>query len=88
MRFVAVKSVEKQACAMAFKTRDFLVRQRTQTINALRGHLTEHGVVVPVGLQNLPRLAAAVDDETVVPPEVGRYCTTLRTHLRSLPADR
>lgn len=26
MRFVAVKSVEKQACAMAFKTRDLLVR--------------------------------------------------------------
>lgn len=37
MRFVAVKSVEKQASGMAFKTRDLLVRQRTQTINALRG---------------------------------------------------
>jgi transposase len=34
MRFVAVKSVEKQASGMAFKTRDLLVRQRTQTINA------------------------------------------------------
>lgn len=59
MRFVAVKSVEKQACAMAFKTRDLLVRQRTQTVNALRGHLTEYGVVVPIGLQNLPRLIPA-----------------------------
>ena len=35
MRFVAVKSVEKQASGVAFKTRDLLVRQRTQTINAL-----------------------------------------------------
>jgi transposase len=33
MRFVAVKSVAKQASAMVFKTRDLLVRQRTQTIN-------------------------------------------------------
>ena len=29
MRFVAVKSMEKQASGMAFKTRDLLVRQRT-----------------------------------------------------------
>jgi len=35
MRFVAVKSVEKQASGVAFKARDLLVRQRTQTINAL-----------------------------------------------------
>ncbi len=39
MRFVAVKTQEQQARAMSFRTRDFLVRQRTQLINALRGHL-------------------------------------------------
>jgi transposase len=37
MRFVGVKSAEKQASSMAFKVRDLLVRQRTQAINALRG---------------------------------------------------
>ena len=36
MRFVAVKTEEKQAMGMAFRTRDLFVRQRTQTINALR----------------------------------------------------
>ena len=35
MRFVAVKGEEQQARAMLFHTRDLLVRQRTQTINAL-----------------------------------------------------
>ena len=45
MRFVAVKSEAQQARAMLFRTRDLLVRQRTQLINALRGHLAEHGVV-------------------------------------------
>ena len=49
MRFVAVKTEEQQARAMLFRTRDLLVRQRTQLINALRGHLAEHGVVVPTG---------------------------------------
>jgi transposase len=37
MRFVAVKTEEQQARAMLFRTRDLLVRQRTQLINALRG---------------------------------------------------
>ena len=46
MRFVAVKSEESQAAAIVFRTRDLLVRQRTQTINALRGHLAEFGIVV------------------------------------------
>ena len=35
MRFVAVKTREQQSQGM-FRTRDLLVRQRTQTINALR----------------------------------------------------
>ena len=45
MRFVKIKTEAQQARAMLFRTRDMLVRQRTQTINALRGHLAEHGVV-------------------------------------------
>ena len=38
MSFVTVKTAEQQARGMLFRTRDLLVRQRTQTINALRGH--------------------------------------------------
>lgn len=36
MRFVQGKSAEAQAAAVVFRTRDLLVRQRTQLINALR----------------------------------------------------
>ena len=63
MRFVAVKTEEQQARAMLFRTRDLLVRQRTQLVNALRGHLTEHGVVVPQGPANLKGLAEAIESE-------------------------
>ena len=49
MIFVAVKSEAKQASAVVFKARDLLVRQRTQIINALRGHMAEFGVIVPQG---------------------------------------
>ena len=38
MRFVAVKSEQQQAAGLVFRTRDLLVRQRTQLINAIRGH--------------------------------------------------
>ena len=48
MRFVAVKTEEQQAQGMVFRTRDLLVCQRTQTINALRGHLAEFGVIAPI----------------------------------------
>ena len=43
MRFVAIKSEEQQASGLVFRTRDLLVRQRTQTINAIRGHLAQYG---------------------------------------------
>ena len=53
MRFVALKTEEQQARSMIFRTRDLLVRQRTQLVNALRGHLAEHGIVAAQGLAEL-----------------------------------
>ena len=41
MRFVAVKTKQAQARSMVYRTRGLLVRQRTQTVNAVRGHLAE-----------------------------------------------
>jgi transposase len=49
MRFVVVKSEEQQAAGLVFRTRNLLVRQRTQLINAIRGHLTEYGWIAPKG---------------------------------------
>jgi transposase len=49
---------------MLFRTRDLPVRQRTQLINALRGQLSEHGVVAPQGPANVAILAQAIDDMT------------------------
>ncbi|XEN34629.1 transposase (plasmid) [Ensifer sp. WSM1721] len=49
MRFVAVKSDDAQASAVVFRARDLLVRQRTQVINSLRGHLAEYSFVPAQG---------------------------------------
>ena len=62
MRFVTVKGEEQQARGMLFRTRDLLVRQRTQTINALRAHLAEFGVVAPQGVAHVGRLASTLED--------------------------
>ena len=63
MRFVAVKSEEQQASALVFRTRDLLVRQRTQTINSIRGHMAEYGWVAPKGPSWVTMLGELIDDE-------------------------
>ena len=63
MRFVAVKSEEQQTAGLVFRTRDLLVRQRTQTINAIRGHLAEYGWIAPRGPSWVAMLGELVDDE-------------------------
>lgn len=70
MRFVAVKSADQQGQAMVLKTRDLFTTQRTQTINALRGHLAEYGVIAPKGPVYLSKLEAALDDTAHDLPDI------------------
>jgi transposase len=51
MRFVAVRSIDNQAQLMRHRARELLVGQRTQMLNALRGHLAEIGVIAAQGAQ-------------------------------------
>ena len=69
MRFVAVKTEAQQAQTMLFHTLDLLVGQRTQTINALRGHLAEYGVVAPQGRARIGQLAGVIEDGDCGLPE-------------------
>jgi transposase len=62
MRFVPVKSAAQQASGMIYKTRELLVRQRTQAVNALRSHLSEMGIVAAQGASKLADLIAVVRD--------------------------
>jgi transposase len=72
MRFGAVQSAAQQAAAMADRIRDLLVRQRTQTTNALRAHLAEQGTVAPTGPAHVVRLAAIIYGEDGLLPEAMR----------------
>src|SRR3954451_10751076 len=72
MRFVPVKTEEQQANGVVFRARDLLVRQRTQCINALRGHLSEYGCVFPQGITHADAVIAHVEDPDSSVPESAR----------------
>lgn len=59
MSFVAVKTKEQQAQAALFRSRDVYLRQRTQLINAMHGHLAEYGVLLPSSRASVARMVAA-----------------------------
>src|SRR5271169_3602137 len=60
MRFVQIKSAEQQGQLMQHRTRDLLIRQRTQSINAFRAHLAELGIVAAQGDSGVTELLAIV----------------------------
>ena len=62
MRFVPIKGEDQQAALMLHRARDLLVGQRTQLINAIRGHLAEFGVIEAQGPWNVPRLLAGMEE--------------------------
>ena len=60
MRFVPVKTVAQQAALTVHRTRDLLIRQRTQLVNALRAHLAEVGLVAAKGVDGVKTLLATI----------------------------
>jgi transposase len=48
---------------MQHRTRDLLLRQQTQVINALRAHLAELGIVAAQGREGLKQLLTIIADE-------------------------
>jgi transposase len=60
MRFVPIGTIDNQAVLMRHKVREILVSQRTQLLNALRGHLAEIGIVAAQGPNGADALAATI----------------------------
>ena len=79
MRFVAVKSSEQQAALALHRTRDLLVKQRTQLVNMVRGLLGEFGIEIARGLRHALELAARIADGKA--PEVPELAVRVITGL-------
>lgn len=63
-----MKTEETQALLMTHKAREFLVRQQTQIVNAMRAHLGEFGIVIPKGVHNVERLILACEPADLPAP--------------------
>jgi transposase len=92
---VPIKSAEQQAAAMLLSVRELLVRQRTQLVNAMRGHAAEMGVIAPLGAKGVVELRAeiAAADEAAVPAAakqaialLGREAERIELRLRAIDA--
>jgi transposase len=67
MRFVPVKSAERQADGLDMSFRQLLLGQRTQMVNALRGHAAEFGIVIGKGIKKVDALIKMIADDPEAP---------------------
>lgn len=90
MRFVKVRSIDNQAVLMHHKVREMLVRQRTQILNGLRGHLAEIGIIAA---QNPVHARALADllrnsDVSFLRPWRGLCCRWSHSSTISMPRSK
>lgn len=64
MRFVPIKEEKQQEILVLHRVREMLLRQRTQLINGIRGHLTEFGIVGPQRAHHMRLLIGVIRDQT------------------------
>jgi len=95
MRFVPVKSPEQQAALSMHRTRDLLVKQRTQLVNMMRGLVAEFGINIPKGLERALLMARRIVEGEApdVPIEAAKIVATLSQqaldiHVRLRQIDR
>ncbi|UYQ72259.1 IS110 family transposase [Pelagibacterium flavum] len=96
MRFVSMKSAEQQAALSLHRTRNLLVKQRTQLVNMMRGLLAEFGIDIPESLERALGLARKITAKQVTPdvPEMATQVLdllsrqVLDTHARLQAIDR
>jgi transposase len=84
MRFVPIKSAAQQAVLMQHKTRELLVKQRTMSVNALRSHLAEFGLVVAKGIGRIDELSELAENDPSLPPEAREMAKLLTLHIEAL----
>ena len=88
MRFVPIKSAERQSVLVLHRSRELLVRQRTMLINAVRGHCAEFGLIAPQGASRMPDLITQIHlaDKVRMPPIVRSAVLLMVAQIEALMA--
>ena len=91
MRFIPIRTARQGSILTIHTSRALLLRQRTMLVSALRGHLTEIGIVVPPGIEKRADLIAWVlaqdPAELDVPPLAADMAVALARQIDSLTAE-
>jgi transposase len=86
MRTVPVKTTDEQAATIIVKHRELMVNQRTQAINALRGHAAEFGIVAAKGCANVSTLLSVLSAEETIPAVAKAMFEQMGHHVTDLDA--
>jgi transposase len=91
MRTVPLKTTVEQAATIIVKHREMLVAQRTQAINALRGHAAEFGIIAAKGCPNVTALLSVLASDEAIPvaaramfEAIGQHVADLDTKIEEL----
>ena len=84
MRFTPIKSAEQQATLVLHKTRELLVKQQTMSVNALRSHLAEFGLVVAKGIGRVDELLKLAKEDATLPDAARASVEVLAQSLEGL----
>ncbi len=86
MRFVPVKSEENQATLMLHRARQLLIKQQTMSVNALRGHLAEFGIVASKGIGRVDELVEKAENDATLPSAATAALKLFVQHLAAIGA--
>ncbi len=88
MRYVAIKAPEQQAALALHRTRDLVVKQRTQLVNMIRGLLAEFGIEIGRGVEQALKLAKRIasGDVPEIPPLAAKVIAGLARQVLDLQA--
>jgi len=84
MRFVPIKTAEQQATLALHKTRELFTKQRTMSINALRGVLSEFGLVVAKGASHVCELILLAQADATLPEAAKQAVAVLGRQIDAL----
>lgn len=86
IRPVPVKSIDQQAVLVSHRARRSMIKQRTQSVNAVRSHLAEFGIVLGKGRRQLSRWFQQYDQsqKPQLPQPLLKILAVFRKHIEKL----
>ncbi|EZP65338.1 putative transposase [Sphingomonas paucimobilis] len=85
MRFVEPKSEAQQSAAILYRSRQRLVRQRTDIVNAVRAALYEFGHIIPKGIHHIGQIRDILEaPNSDLPPLMREECLAMVEQIGEL----